>query len=86
MFHDNELINIWINDLLEENGIIGITNLTDEILDEEIDDILGTIKNEHLWALGAPTSEAAQMHEDNAETQRKYIEYLKELKNNIKSA
>lgn len=44
---------------------------------------LGTASNEHLWALGAPTDEAAMLHEMNADEHREFANILKSMAENI---
>lgn len=36
--------------------------------------------NEHIWANGSETPEAATMHENNAEELKQYVEFLEGLK------
>lgn len=38
--------------------------------------------NEHVWALGADTSEQATMHEENAELHRELAEFYRKIKKN----
>ncbi len=40
--------------------------------------------NEHVWALGADTSEQATMHEENAELHRELAEFYRKIKQNPK--
>ena len=82
MYHENEIINEWVKMLLESNGVAEIKELTAEMIDEEVDNTLCTARNEHLWALGAPTSEASEMHKDNEETLKEYAEILRQLNGN----
>lgn len=44
---------------------------------------LGAASNEHLWAIGAPTGEAATLHEMNAEEHREFAEILKSMASKI---
>ena len=45
----------------------------------EIDEALGTAKHEHLCALGSNTTEAATMHEKNADECRAYARILEAM-------
>lgn len=64
----NEMIKIWLTDLYER----------------EIDDIKGTISNNHLCILGAANEEEERMFIQNEMDMREYLEVLEELKKKIK--
>ena len=64
----NELIKFWLTDLYER----------------EIDDIKGTISNNHLCILGAANEEEERMFIQNEMDMREYLEVLEELKKKIK--
>ena len=64
----NEMIKIWLADLYER----------------EIDDIKGTISNNHLCILGAANEEEEHMFIQNEMYMREYLEVLEELKKKIK--
>ena len=64
----NEMIKIWLADLYER----------------EIDDIKGTISNNHLCILGAANEEEERMFIQNEMYMREYLEVLEELKKKIK--
>ena len=64
----NEMIKIWLADLYER----------------EIDDIKGTISNNHLCILGAANEEEERMFIQNEMDMREYLEVLEELKKKIK--
>lgn len=64
----NEMIKIWLADLYER----------------EIDDIKGTISNNHLCILGAANEEEEHMFIQNEMDMREYLEVLEELKKKIK--
>ena len=51
---------------------------------EAAGDHLITANNEHLFALGSPTGEAAMLHEMNAEEHREFANILNYMANNIK--
>ena len=64
----NEMIKFWLADLYER----------------EIDDIKGTISNNHLCILGAVNEEEERMFIQNEMYMREYLEVLEELKKKIK--
>lgn len=64
----NEMIKIWLADLYER----------------EIDDIKGTISNNHLCILGAANEEEERMFIQNEMDMREYLEVLEELKKKVK--
>ena len=64
----NEMIKFWLTDLYER----------------EIDDIKGTISNNHLCILGAVNEEEERMFIQNEMDMREYLEVLEELKKKIK--
>ena len=63
----NEMIKIWLADLYER----------------EIDDIKGTISNNHLCILGAANEEEERMFIQNEMDMREYLEVLEELKKKV---
>ena len=58
----NEMIRSWLKELYEN----------------AIAEAKGTIKNERVWANGAPDAATAQMHTDNIALQEDYIQVLTE--------
>ena len=64
----NEMIKFWLTDLYER----------------EIDDIKGTISNNHLCILGAANEEEELMFIQNEMDMREYLEILEELKKKVK--
>lgn len=64
----NEMVKFWLTDLYER----------------EIDDIKGTILNNHLCILGAANEEEERMFIQNEMNMREYLEVLEELKKKIK--
>jgi len=70
------MIEEWIRALLSRNGVPNAESLTPEMIHDEIQEIKDTIRNEKLWALGAPTEPAASVHIGNIEAFEEYIEYL----------
>ena len=64
----NEMIKFWLTFLYER----------------EIDDIKGTISNNHLCILGAANEEEERMFIQNEMDMREYLEVLEELKKKIK--
>lgn len=49
----------------------------------EANDHLETAKFEHLCSMGSPTSEAAMLHEMNADEHREFANILKDMANKI---
>lgn len=68
--YSEELIEIWIDDF-KESG---------KSLDEEIDNIKGTISNERIWQKGSDTQEQIDMHEQNIVDLEVYLEWLEDEK------
>lgn len=68
--YSEELIEIWIDDF-KESG---------KSLDEEIDNIKGTISNERIWQKGSDTQEQIDMHEQNIADLEAYLEWLEDEK------
>lgn len=64
----NEMIKFWLTDLYER----------------EIDDIKGTISNNHLCILGAANEEEERMFIQNEMDMREYLEVLEELRKKVK--
>ena len=64
----NEMIKFWLTFLYER----------------EIDDIKGTISNNHLCILGAANEEEERMFIQNEMDMREYLEVLEELKKKVK--
>jgi len=52
------------------------------LIDEEIQQELGTIENERIWANGSPDDDTAEMHEGNINSHELYIRILKEAYRN----
>lgn len=63
----NETVKIWLEDLINK----------------EIDDVLGTIKNSKIWLLGSNNKEDFQAQLDNLSLYNEYLIALKKLKNRI---
>ena len=63
----NEMIKFWLTDLYER----------------EIEEIKGTISNNHLCILGAADEGEERMFMQNEVDMRKYLEVLEELKKNV---
>lgn len=64
----NEMIKFWLTDLYER----------------EIDDIKGTISNNHLCILGAENEEDERMFIQNEMDMIEYLEVLEELRKKVK--
>jgi len=65
-----ELITAWLNDMI----------------DAEIEDVTGAIKNEGLWVLGSETLDEVDMHLENLQIQTEYIDVLLVIKEAINDA
>ena len=63
----NETVKIWLEDLINE----------------EMDDVLGNIKNSKIWLLGSNNKEDFQAQLDNLSLYNEYLIALKTLKNRI---
>lgn len=63
----NETVKIWLEDLINK----------------EIDDVLGNIKNSKIWLLGSNNKEDFQAQLDNLSLYNEYLIALKKLKNRI---
>jgi len=64
----NEDFKEWVEELLSKNGVSDVDDLTPDMIAEEIQETKDAIKDERLWALGAPSRSSAAMHYGNAET------------------
>ena len=70
----NETVKIWIEKL---------GNPTVEEIKKEIEEVKGTIRNEHLWELGYDGEGSINPHSENIIILNEYLEALKEMvKNN----
>ena len=63
----NETVKIWLEDLINK----------------EMDDVLGNIKNSKIWLLGSNNKEDFQAQLDNLSLYNEYLIALKMLKNRI---
>lgn len=63
----NETVKIWLENLINK----------------EIDDVLGNIKNSKIWLLGSNNKEDFQAQLDNLSLYNEYLIALKKLKNRI---
>lgn len=63
----NETVKIWLENLINN----------------EIDDVLGNIKNSKIWLLGSNNKEDFQAQLDNLSLYNEYLIALKTLKNRI---
>lgn len=63
----NETVKIWLEGLINK----------------EIDEVLGTIKNSKIWLLGSNNKEDFQAQLDNLSLYNEYLIALKTLKNRI---
>lgn len=63
----NETVKIWL----------------ENFINEEMDDVLGIIKNSKIWLLGSNNKEDYQEQLDNLPLYNEYLTALKTLKNRI---
>lgn len=63
----NETVKIWLENLINN----------------EIDDVLGNIENRKIWCLGSNNKEDFQEQLDNLSLYNEYLIALKKLKNRI---
>ena len=63
----NETVKIWLEDLINK----------------EMDDVLGNIKNSKIWLLGSGDKESLQVQLDNLYLDNEYLVALRMLKNRI---
>ena len=63
----NETVKIWL----------------EYLINKEIDDVLGNIKNSKIWLLGSNNKEDFQAQLDNLSLYNEYLIALKTLKNRI---
>ena len=75
----NAMIEEWVNDLLLRNDVQNIGDLKQDMVIEEKEEIIASIGNEKLWALGAPTRKTCAMHLGNIENYEEYIVFLDTL-------
>lgn len=66
----NETVKIWIENL---------ENPTVEEIKKEIEEVKGTIRNEHLWELGYDGEEPMNPHTENIMILNEYLEVLEEM-------
>lgn len=65
----NETVKIWLEGLINK----------------EIDEVLGNIKNSKIWLLGSNNKEDFQAQLDNLSLYNEYLTTLKILKNRVES-
>ena len=56
-----------------------------QLFDEEIQEELGTIKNEELWNLGYEGEPSENPHPGNIKLRQEYIDILKELRQKVEA-
>ena len=69
----------WLQELLRNNNIQSTGELSPDMVSEEIRETETTIRNERLWALGAPTKASADLHLGNIVKLEEYIQLLETL-------
>ena len=72
----NEIIQTWLDILLERCKKENVSELTAEEIREEIEESKENIKNEHLWELGYNGEEPVNPHTENIDMLNDYISYL----------
>ena len=75
----NETVQIWLDDLLEATGKAALEELTVDEIRAELEEVQGTISNEHLWELGYDGEEPLNPHTDNIMTLMEYLELLNKM-------
>ena len=70
-----ETVEIWVEKLLEANQKDCISDLSVEEIQEEIEEVNGTIKNETIWA----SDDKDDMHSGNIRTLEAYLVVLNEM-------
>lgn len=68
----SETVKIWMKEFISEKKNIN----------EEIKQVQGTIDNEELWKRGSRDKEEADMHQDNINELKEYLEWLEDRKEN----
>ena len=69
----------WTDELLRENSVECIEDLTPEMLAAAIKETTDSIANESEWANGAPSAESAAMHAGNIIMLMEWREHLEDL-------
>ena len=75
----------WLDDLVKSNGVTSKTELTPQMLINEIGEVESAIQNERIWSAGAENMSAAAQHELNASEQTIYLIHLRELLRNFEA-
>jgi cob(I)alamin adenosyltransferase len=73
IFTDNEMIKIWLSDLLNKSNKCFTIYLTIDEINSEIKEVECGISNEKIWAHTDP------VHENNISTLSKYLDILNEI-------
>ena len=76
---ENETVKIWLDALLENKNKMLIDELTIDEIKAEIEEVKGTISNEHLWELGYDGEESINPHSENIMILMEYLEMLEEM-------
>lgn len=75
----------WLDDLVKSNGVTSKTELTPQMLINEIREVESAIQNERIWSAGSENMSAAAQHELNASEQTIYLIHLRELLRNCEA-
>lgn len=71
----SETVKIWMKEFISEKKDI----------DKEIEEVKGTIDNEELWKRGSKDKEEADMHQDNINELKEYLDWLEDRKENYET-
>ncbi len=75
----------WLDELVKSNGVTSKTELTPQMLINEIGEVESAIQNERIWSAGAENMSDAAQHELNASEQTIYLIHLRDLLRNCKA-
>lgn len=68
---------------LNNEDLVIILQWFENAIDEEINDVNGTIANEELWTKGSDTEEQISMHMENIRTNNLYKDFMTKMLNDI---
>lgn len=76
---DDEVVKLWMDDLLEKSGKSSLDELTPEEISAEIEEVKGTLRNESVWALADVANGPDNTHAENVATLEAYLTELNDL-------
>ena len=76
MIPDREMVKFWFDEFDEKLM---------KLIEDEINDVDGDIKNEHLWELGYEGDEPVNPHTQNIANKELYKTVLKYMQNHMKA-